>query len=152
MHDSTACNFSCASDNVPSSKCHILLAKHGNSASRGSRKQPQKHTHAHTHTNNKHKQRLSISQPLEVYCPTIKHNPIMTTVHVSPSWQLSLSTPLSDVAVDVIGPVAVEVAVEVAVVLASVSAVVGNPELVLATLSAPTFSPATAALPVSDAA
>lgn len=75
----------------------------------------------------------------------------MTTVHVSPSWQLSLSTPLSDVAVDVIGPVAVEVAV----VLASVSAVVGNPELVLVTLSAPTLSPVVAimaVLPVSDAA
>ena len=96
---------------------------------------------------------LAITQPLEVYYPTSKHNPIVTPVQMSPFLQLTAATPLSDAAVLVLDPVAVDVAV----VLAPVSGVEGNPELVLVlvALSAPMLAPVVteeAALLVSVAA
>lgn len=84
-------------------------------------------TNPRKHTNIKHKQCLSISQPLEVYCPTSKHIPITTPIHTSPFPRLRVVTPLSDVAVAVAGPVAVAVAG----VLAPVTVLEANPELVL---------------------
>lgn len=92
---------------------------------------------------------LPISQPLEVYCPTSKHNPIMTPVHTSPFPRLRVATPLSDVAVAVAAPVAVTV------VLAPVSVLEGNSELVPVAELAPASAPVVAggpAVEISDVA
>lgn len=119
----------------------MCLAKHGNGASLREQKTKPKMT------NIKRTQRLSISQPLEVYCPTSKHNPTMTPVHTSPFPRLRLATPLSDVAVAVADPVAVTV------VLAPASVLEGNSELVPVARLVPTSDTVVAggpALEVTD--
>lgn len=106
-------------------------------------------------TNIKRTQRLSISQPLEAYCPTTKHNPIMTPIQASTKSPPSGATPLSGVAVAVLYPVTLAVAVAVVLAPAPVSVLEGNPELVPVVLLVPTSAPVVAegpALELSDVA
>lgn len=140
MPDSTTCSRFCAPATM-SHQTHVTwnLAKHGKN------------------TNIKRTQRLSISQPLEAYCPTTKHNPIVTPIQASTKSRPSVATPFSDVAVAVPDPVALAVAVAVAVVLAPtpVSVLEGNPDLAPVVLLVPTSAPVVAegpALELSDVA